>query len=93
MGIATGQQIMSITPTLSGGQGFQFILSAIWRDFNDSNILYVGATSLQPGDTGEMTPDDWKIKKINSDGTIQNYPWKATNYKIVYYNDTELQGT
>ena len=90
MGVASGQQIMTITPALSGGQGMQFVLSGMWRDFNDSNILYVGATSLQSGNTGEMTADDWEIKKINNDGTIQNYTWKPTNYRIVYYNDTEI---
>lgn len=93
MGVSAGLQTMSITATLSGGQGFQFILSAMWRDFNDGDIIYVGATSLQSGSIDEMVPDDWKIKKINSDGTIQNYSWQATNYKIVYYNDTELSGT
>lgn len=93
MGVSVGLQTMSITATLSGGQGFQFILSAMWRDFNDGDIIYVGATSLQSGDISEMVPDDWKIKKINSDGTIQNVSWQATNYKIVYYNDTELSGT
>lgn len=93
MGVASGLQTMTITPALSGGQGSQFILSAMWRDFNDGNIIYVGATSLQSGNISDMTPDDWKIKKINDDGTIQNYPWQATNYKIVYYNDTEITGT
>lgn len=81
------QPLMSITPTLIYPQ---FYLSAVWRDSNDANILYVGATSVQSGNVGDMTADDWKIKKINNDGTIANYTWKPTNYSIVYYNDTEI---
>ena len=81
------QPLMSITPTLDDSQ---FYLSAVWRDDNNADILYVGATSIQSGNIGDMTADDWKIKKINNDGTIENYTWKPTNYSIVYYNDTEI---
>lgn len=82
MGTVTGQW-MSITPTLKYPQ---FYLSAVWR----SGDIYVGATKMQPGNTGDMEPDDWQIKKINSDGTIENVAWIPSNYSIVYYNDTEI---
>lgn len=80
--------VMVITPGLYGSDGVQFILTGTWADSN--NNIYMGGTTVQSGNIGSMEPSDWKIKKINNDGTISDYTWTARDYRIIYYNDTEI---
>lgn len=75
---------MVITPALRGDQ---FMLSATWG--SDTNV-YVGATSMQRANTGDMTASDWAIKKINTNGTIADYTWGGNNYSIIFYNEFEI---
>ena len=76
---------MVITPALRGDR---FMLSTAWS--GGSTVIYVGATSMQTGNTGDMTASDWTIKKINTDGTITDYTWDGYDYSIIYYNDSEI---
>lgn len=75
---------MVITPALRGDR---FMLSAAW---GSGTTVYVGATSVQTGNTGDMTVSDWAIKKISADGTIADYTWDGYDYSIIYYNDFEI---
>ena len=85
-----GYPSMSITPSLFGSIENQFVLSGNWTDPNNAGVLYVGATLAQTSSNHTMDASDWRIKKINNDGTIENYTWNGVNYIIVYYNDTEI---
>lgn len=75
---------MVITPALRGDR---FMLSTTW---GSGTTVYVGATSLQTGNTGDMTASDWAIKKISADNTISDYTWDGYDYSIIYYNDSEI---
>ena len=85
-----GYPSMSITPSLFGIAENTFVLSGNWADPNNVGVLYVGASLAQTSGNKSMTADDWRIKKIKNDGTIENYTWNQVNYMIVYYNDTEI---
>ena len=63
------------------------MLSTAW---GSGTTVYVGATSIQTGNTGDMTASDWAIKKIGTDGTITDYTWDGYDYSIIYCNDSEI---